>query len=242
MRSIAAVLLLLFCYELKASDEVSLAVVTEEWRPFNYTDDNGIIVGRSTTKVRAILDSLGYKYDIRSYPWTRAMRMAENDENTLIYSIFRTPEREHKYQWACPLMAPVKVYFFHLATRDDINVTSLDDAKNYVISVGRNARSHETLLEKGFIEGQHLDVSADPSGELRKFLAGRVDFLVQSEWEMSESLKGVERQYIEVVRSLEVANVNERSACIAFSKKTDKEIVNRVQAALDKYNKKFDLE
>ena len=242
MRSIAPVLFLLFCYGLKASDEVALSVVTEEWQPFNYTDDNGVIVGRSTTKVKAILDSLGYKYDIRSYPWKRAMRMAENDENTLIYSIFRTPEREQKYQWACPLMAPVKMYLFHLAMRDDIDVTSLEDAKNYVISVGRNARSHETLLEKGFIEGQHLDVSADPSGELRKFLAGRVDFLVQSEWEMSESLKGVERQYIEVVRSLEVANVNERSACIAFSKKTDKEIVNRVQAALDKYNKKFDLE
>jgi len=66
VRSIVAVLLLLFCYGLKASDEVALAVVTEEWRPFNYTDDNGVIVGRSTTKVKAILDSLGYKYDIRT--------------------------------------------------------------------------------------------------------------------------------------------------------------------------------
>lgn len=241
MRSIVAVLLLLFCYGLKASNEVTLAVVTEEWRPFNYTDDSGVIVGRSTTKVKTILDSLGYEYDIRSYPWTRAMSMAENDANTLIYSIFRTPEREHKYQWVCPLMAPVKVYLFHLATRDDIDVTSLEDAKNYVISVGRNARSHETLLEKGFIEGQHLDVSADPNAELRKFLAGRVDFLVQSEWGMSESLKRVKRDYSDVVRSLEVANVSDRTACMAFSKATDKQIVNRVQIALEQYNKKFGL-
>lgn len=241
MRSFFVVLYLLLCFKLNASDEVSLAVVTEEWQPFNYTNDDGVIVGRSTKKVKAILDDLGYSYTIRSYPWARAMHMAENNKNTLIYSIFRTPERETKYQWVCPLMAPVKVYLFRLAKRADINVSSIEDAKNYVISVGRNARSHETLLKKGFVEGEHLDVSADPSAELRKFLAGRVDFLVQSEWEMSESLKRVNRSYDDVVKTVEVNNVSNRLACMALSKKTDKRIVEQIQKALERYNSEFGL-
>ncbi|MDE3273063.1 substrate-binding periplasmic protein [Pseudoalteromonas sp. G4] len=225
-----------------ASSKTELSVVTEEWRPFNYTDENGNLVGRSTVKVKAILDGLGYQYQIHSYPWTRAMDMAKTDKNTLIYSIFRTAEREPLYQWVCPLMAPVKVYLFHLKNRKDIKLSSLEDAKNYITSVGRNARSHEFLLEQGFVEGVNLDVTSDPSAELRKFLAGRVDFLVQSEWEMFESLKAGKRSIDDVTRSIEVTNINERQACMAFSKNTDKHIVSEVQIALDKYNKKHGLQ
>ncbi|WP_199922513.1 substrate-binding periplasmic protein [Pseudoalteromonas piratica] len=231
-----------FFTSLYASEKVVISVVTEEWRPFNYTNEKGDIVGRSTAKVKAILDSLNYDYHIRSYPWTRAMDKAKRNENTLIYSIFRTPEREASYQWVCPLIAPVKVYLFHLSKRTDINLASLEDAKQYTTSVGRQARSHEFLLNQGFKEGVNLDVTADPDAEMRTFLAGRVDFLVQTEWEMSESLKASKLNYEAVTRSIEVTSLNERQACMAFSRNTDKRIVAEVQQALEEYNAKYGLQ
>ncbi|WP_372769206.1 substrate-binding periplasmic protein [Pseudoalteromonas sp.] len=233
---------MLFSVDGTASSKTELSVVTEEWRPFNYTDENGEIVGSSTIKVKAILDSLGYQYQIHSYPWVRAMEMAKTNTNTLLYSIFRTPERESLYQWVCPLMASVKIYLFHLKDRTDINLTSLDDAKKYITSVRRKTRGHDYLINQGFVEGVNLDVTSDPEAEKRKFLAGRVHFLMQSEWEMSELLKTSNLSFKDVTRSIEVTSKNARQACIAFSKSTDKRIVSEVQDALDKYNARFGLQ
>ena len=235
------ILALLLSAASSAAEKTKIAVVTEEWRPFNYTNSKGELVGRSTEKVKAILNGLNFDYEIQSYPWTRAMNMASRNENTLIYSIYRTPERESKYQWVCPLMAPVKVFLFRLQSRNDIQVKTLDDAKKYVISVNRNGSGHEFLRDNGFVEGINLDITSDPIASPRKLFAGRVDLLMQSEWEMTESVKRVGQNYAEVAPVLEVTRVNELEACMAFSPNTDKAIVKEVQRALDDYNNTFGL-
>lgn len=222
--------------------KVSIRVVTEEWRPFNYTNEHGELVGRATKKVKRILDALNYSYTINSYPWLRSMQLAENTKNTLIYSIYRTPEREHRFQWVCPLIPPVKVYLFKLRKRNNLTINSLEEAKNYVISVNRADSGHEYLRSKGFVEGVNLDITADPDASPRKLFASRVDFLMQSEWEMVESVKRVGKRYDEVERLIEVNSVNALKACMAFSLSTDSKIVAEFRQALENDNQRFKLE
>ena len=215
-----------------------LQVVTEEWLPYNYTNAEGQLVGRSTDKVRAILDDAGLSYKITSYPWLRSMHLAKTQPNTMIYSIYRTQEREHLFQWVCPLMAPVKEYLFSLKTRDDIQLDTLEDAQKYLISIVRGSVSEGYLTDAGFKPGINLDLTSDPSSTPRKLLAGRVDLILHTEYTASERMKELGYDYSMLRKVIEVKEIDNRRACMAFSLKTDKQLVQDVQKALDKYNKK----
>lgn len=212
-----------------------LQVVTEEWLPYNYTDEQGNIIGRATNKVKYLLDDAGLDYEISVYPWLRAMKLATEQPNTLIYSIFRTPEREDLFHWVCPLLEPVREYLFKLKRRDDIAIESLDDAKQYITAIVRGSVGYNFLLERGFKAGENLDVSADSLSIPKKLIAGRVDLVMTTEFTISESLKSVGYTYDEVTRLIEIHAIDSRRACMAFNKKTDPRIIEKVTFALQQY-------
>ncbi len=60
-----------------------LQVVTEEFPPFNYTE-NGKITGFSTEVVEAILKEAGIEGKPRSYPWARSYKKALNEKNYIL--------------------------------------------------------------------------------------------------------------------------------------------------------------
>ena len=225
---------LLTHFKLLAVD--SIQVVTEEWLPFNYTNSQGQLVGRSTEKVKAILADAGISYTMNSYPWLRSMHLAQTQANTMIFSIYRTQEREKLFQWVCPLMSPVKEYLFTLATRNDVHINKLEDAKKYMISALRGDANTAYLLDAGFESGINLDLTFDPSSNARKLIAGRVDMIVYTEYTAYELMKNLGYEYSMLRKVFELKEIDSRRACIAFSLNTDKNIVRKVQAALDKYN------
>ncbi|MCF2857609.1 transporter substrate-binding domain-containing protein [Pseudoalteromonas sp. SMS1] len=216
-----------------------LQVVTEEWVPYNYANDDGVIVGRATKKVREVLDAAGVEYDIRLYPWARSMKLAKTQPNTMIYSIYRNAEREKLFEWACPLMRPVRQYLFKLKSRDDIQVNSIEEAKKYVISVVRGSVVHEYLVNQGFEAGVNLDITADPSASQKKLVAGRIDFLLTTEYTMYERLRLMGVDYSNVEPALEVRNSSDRRACMAFQLDTNKVLIDKIKRALAEHNKMF---
>ncbi|MFC3031574.1 substrate-binding periplasmic protein [Pseudoalteromonas fenneropenaei] len=219
-----------------AHAEVKLMVVTEDWRPYQYLDENGKIVGRASDKVRAILDEAKISYDIQLYPWVRAMKIAEEQPNTMIFSIFRTAEREARFHWVCPLLEPVKEYFFKRKDRTDIKVESLEDAKRYVTSVVKGSVAYTYLLSKGFTASVNLDVDADPSAIPRKLMANRIDLTVATEYTLYESLLALGESYNDVERLIQLKNVDNNQACMAFNLHSDKDLIQSIQTALLKYN------
>ncbi|KZN59297.1 hypothetical protein N473_03820 [Pseudoalteromonas luteoviolacea CPMOR-1] len=242
MVNIGALLLVLLCCISSGqaiADVPKLQVVTEEWVPYNYADQQGEIVGRATEKVREVLELAGIEYDIKLYPWARSMKLTQTQANTMIYSIYRSGDREHLFEWACPLMRPVRQYLFRLRNRNDIKVATLEDAKKYVISIVRGSVVHEFLTKQGFEAGVNLDITADPSASQRKLLAGRIDFLLTTEYTMHATLKSIGVAYETVVPVLEVRNNSDRRACMAFNLNTDKELIERVRRALAEHNSRY---
>ena len=73
-----------------------LAVVSSSWTPFVY-EENGKITGLGTDIVNAVLGKAGIKSEITLYPWKRAMKIAQQSENVLIYPIVRIRERESDF-------------------------------------------------------------------------------------------------------------------------------------------------
>ncbi len=215
-----------------------IKIVTEHWYPYNYVDENGEIVGLATKKVKAIFDSLNLSYSIESYPWARSIMLAQKNDNTLIYSIFKTPERKNKFQWICPLLPPVKINLYKLKSRKEIVVSDLSDAKNYVVSINRDDSAHEYLKTQGFVDGKNIDLSSSEEVSTKKLLAKRVDLIMQTEHTMKQRLSslGFSLDYVEKVA--QVDNFNENNICMAFNLTTDKKLVKLIQKSLDEMNKK----
>ena len=64
MQIIVLILVLIFILPCHAE---SIKVVTEEYPPYNFTQ-NGKIIGSATTVLTAILDKAKLDYEIKSYP------------------------------------------------------------------------------------------------------------------------------------------------------------------------------
>jgi len=46
----------------------------------------------------------GFKLDLRPLPWGRALQMAREQKDLLLFTVARTPERETWFQWKCLLI------------------------------------------------------------------------------------------------------------------------------------------
>ena len=155
--------------------EEDILIVTEEWAPYNYSAD-GKITGFSTEIVQNILELLKKSYEIKILPSMRSSNTLNTRPRTMMFSMFRTPERESKYKWIGPLV-DASIYFYK--RRDNpLKIESLDDMKNANLSVcSRHAGLIPDLLtEKGF---ENVDKGGTQSIQMyKKLLAGRCDLAI----------------------------------------------------------------
>lgn len=131
-----------------------LTVVTENFAPAQYLDANNNLVGDAADKVRLALDSAGIDYSISVSDWSMAYNIALRDPQTCIFSISRSPEREHNFIWFAKL-AQFDTNFYSLKSKG-ISLTNLEQAKQYRIAVLKDNYSHHYLLSQGFKENENL--------------------------------------------------------------------------------------
>jgi polar amino acid transport system substrate-binding protein len=210
----------------------TIKVVTEDWPPYNFAKPNGQVGGISTDIVRKVLNKSGLKYDIQVYPWARSFDMAKNQSHVMIYSIFRSREREHLFKWVCPLTDPVKLYVYRLRENKDINMTTIMDAKKYITGVTRGDYPHNYLVDLAFKEDTHFQLSPSDSLNVKKLLSGRIDLVIEAELTMRMILKQMGDHYAMVTPIIQIRPSDSAPNCMAFGKKTPDNIVKRVQQAL----------
>ncbi len=208
-----------------------ITVVTEEWGPYNYTE-NGVVTGISTEIIQATLNLAGIKAHIEIVPWARAYNRALKKENILIYSIYRSEEREALFHWIGPINAPTNYYLYKLKSRNDISLDSIPDARKYITGVMNNDNAHQHLKKHGFKEVTHLDVVHDEILNIKKLLAGRIDLIPSAELSLSYRMHKHNLPYHELEKALVIYG-NEARSYMAFNKNTSTEIVQRVQKAFD---------
>ncbi|MFQ3251206.1 MAG: polar amino acid transport system substrate-binding protein [Glaciecola sp.] len=174
-----ALCLFLFPFCLYANEQ-SLVIYTEEFPPYNFSQD-GKITGINIKLVQAACEEVGIECEFQILPWNRAMRMARNGPNTGLVSTARIPEREKWFSWVGPFIMSQNC-IFKLASRTDIHIPNLESAKNYVLGGGADATTayKETLDELGFVEGKNLKRYKGKGSNMRPFAAGRVDLIIDS--------------------------------------------------------------
>ena len=209
----------------------TITVVTEHWPPYSIQED-GHIGGVVTEVVRTALDRAGLKYTLDAYPWSRSYQMAQDQENVLIYSIFRLPSRENLFQWIEVPGLAVEMSLYRPAHRTDIHVDCLGDAMHYVVGVTRASSTHLFLRDRGFIDEVNLVPLSSEKQNILMTMPGveRTDFSTGDRLSLAHWLQqaGLPPDYL-----VPVLPLFQEEICLAFGRKTSPALVDRVRQAVD---------
>ncbi len=211
----------------------SIDIVTEEFPPFNYTE-NGRMTGYATEVVQAVLADIGIKANFHVLPWPRAMRWAQEKENVLIYSIARNEERERNFKFVGQITEGEN-YFYALKDRH-MALNSMEEAHKFVVGVVHEDIKEYMLEKRGFI--LHKNLSPLLTNEQNYFMlkAGRIDLWPMNRFTMTYIVRkcGDEPdQFIEPV--LKIDSIFPYTGdFMAFGSNTSDDVVDRFREGLNR--------
>jgi polar amino acid transport system substrate-binding protein len=212
-------------------------VVTEEWAPYNY-QENDQLTGMNTEIVQAIMALTGDDFEVVVLPSMRTTHALRTRPKTIMYSMFRTTEREPLYKWVGPLVEE-SIYPYQLANAPQ-PVNTLEQLLRAPQITTRHAGLVPRMLKSlGF---NNLDKSAATSPQLyRMLLPGRTDIIIGDtdagvayhSRQLNIAPGMLRRIPIELYRA---------SLYIAFSRDCDDELVARWSSALEQLRSSGELE
>mgnify|MGYP000905289697 CR=1 FL=1 len=219
-----------FCFLLLLSIQANgaLTVLTELSPPFQ-TIENDVIKGSTTEIVRAIFKQAQLDPQFKLYPWARTYKLAENNPNTFIYSIGRSPEREDKFIWLIPVVK-FKLGFVKLSSRTDIEIKHLDDAKKWIIAAQRHDMATDYLEEHGFDKSNHLILTTDIQSSWQLLISGKVDLVIDVKHAvpMTSKLINLPANYLTYEYAIADLQIE---GYLAANKNSNPDIINQVKAA-----------
>lgn len=162
--------------------------------------------------------------------------MAREKPNVLIFSITRSPERERLFQWVGSF-GTVKDSFWSLKANNQLNVSSLAQAKQYSVVVPRDDNTYSYLSKNGFKHNQNLYVVNSREQAVKMLMSGRVDLLLSSRQLLQDRVKSLGFNFDKLRHTYALPSENGELA-IAFSLSTDSAVVAEFRQAFDQLKHK----
>ncbi|KPH58012.1 transporter substrate-binding domain-containing protein [Pseudoalteromonas neustonica] len=210
-----------------------LHVVTENFPPAQYLDENDRLVGYVADKVRLVLDQAKIDYTLSVNNWSTVFNTALRDPQTCIFSVVRSSERENKLFWVAEI-AELKTYLYALDSKN-ITITELNDAKKMNVAVLKDNYSHQYLRSQGFEDGKNLMLinSFDNIFKIIKNRKSSIDLVVLPEQRVryEESINHVATSLKSVYR----LNVEQPPLYFACNKNLDPSIKSKLLSAFSHY-------
>ncbi len=215
-------------FTVAAADDVLLGI-TENLPPLNYLED-GNPQGFSVELLRMMASQAGVRLELQVLPWQRAMQVAEANAQSVLFSLTRTPEREAQFQWVGPI-AQRRILFYKLASRADLTLTQLADLGGSRIGVVRDSAADRALQAAGLRPGIELEHGLDDATNVRKLIAGRMEYVTLLDWAAAWNLRQLQLPYgtLQAVMEQDVS----KSYWYGLRLDANPALVRRLQAALD---------
>ncbi len=230
-RQIVCLAALCCCGAVQAASDVVVRILTEEYPPYNYTEQ-GKITGLSTEVVEAVLSELKLRGDFQSLPWARAYETARSTPGVLIYSIGRTPERDKLFKWV-GVIATTNYYLFGRPGKA-YEVDSLEAAKKYRIATVNEDVGEQFLVSRGFVKGQNLQPSVKYELNYEKLKMERVDLWIMDELTASYLARQAGDDPAKaLVRVYRIPELTNDESYMAFGKLTPDATVEKFRRALE---------
>jgi len=103
-----------------------LTYVTEQYPPYNF-QQYGKLQGISVDLLEKVWERMGVDLDrnvIKVVPWTEGYQRTLEENDTVLFTTFRLPEREKLFKWAGPVASGRDVL---LVKRDNISIEKQED-------------------------------------------------------------------------------------------------------------------
>lgn len=232
MRLTLAVLLIFSCLPVWSSD---LQIFAVEEPPSSFIGAAGKPQGFAIDMVRAIQQEVGNADDILFVPEVRAMKIAEDTPNVVLFGFSRTEEREQDFYWITPLARKSWVLYAHESA--PVTLASLDEAKVLErIGVVRGDVRATHLKTHGF---RNIDEVAYHELNVKMLKNQRIDLLYYEPLGMAYASKKLGMDPAEFTEVL-ITGMSE--VWVLMSKSTDAEIAQRWQTAAQKLRKNGSFE
>ncbi|NYE61980.1 polar amino acid transport system substrate-binding protein [Duganella sp. 1224] len=149
--------------------EAPLYITTEHAPPSSMRGDDGVVTGRATEKIRALMARTGTDYRIEQLPWKRALMLAQTRDHTCVYSTSRTPEREARFKWIGPTDEAEWQFWGRADHAFPLN--TVDDARKLRIGTAIGDARDDYLRNRGF----NVDAASSDLANPHKLLLNRID-------------------------------------------------------------------
>ncbi len=126
-----------------------LIYITEQFPPFNYQQE-GKLQGISVDLLEKMLGHMNMTLnvsDIQLLPWDQSYQRALQENNTVIFSTGRLPERASLFKWVGPI-SPIKTVLFALKEKH-IKIDSPEDLRAIKIGVVSDSAEGRLSIEAG---------------------------------------------------------------------------------------------
>ena len=215
-------------------------IFTEEMPPYNFSNDKGLIKGINTEIIRTIFSRAQIAHSIELYPWARSFKSAKELPLSGVYSTAKTKDRNQMFKWVGPL-ASSKGYIYKLASRKDIQINSIEEAKKYNLAIVRSDVYQDMFEKLGFEEGKNLTVFAYNMDYFELFLQGKVDLILGSDIVVPFNLKQMGLPIGILSKVIKIADT--QGNFLALNKSVPDEVVDKLNKELNdiKASKEFDL-
>ncbi len=225
---------ILFPALIKAASLEEITILTEEYPPYNYLDERGYLKGIAVDLLIKAYAKANIELntdDINIQPWPRSYRQLLKQTNTLLFSMTRNAQREKLFQWAGPI-SKTKISLIAKKNRN-IVINGTPDLEKYII--GGILEDIGLQLVDSLLKNKKNLVSVPSPASLTGMLyLDRIDLWAYEENAANLFLKrhGFDNELYQSVYTL-----SEAELFYAFSLKTDKKIVDRLQRAIDAVRK-----
>ncbi|WP_070969446.1 substrate-binding periplasmic protein [Vibrio sonorensis] len=145
----------------------------DEMYPFSW-QENGEPKGVVVEMVQSMLDDMGKQNPIEIYPWNRVYKLGLTSPYTMICTMAKTAERSPQFKWVGEVFSSPPV-LLALKGREDIDIESFQDLKNYTIGTHRGSFREKYLVARGLYLEKHLFSENSNSSNYKKLKKGRID-------------------------------------------------------------------
>ena len=213
-----------------------MQVLTDEYPPFNYKNEQGELKGVAVELLIQAYKEAGLVLDRERFifqPWPRSYKQVQSETDIILLSMTRTAEREKLFQWVGPITT-TRIGLIAKKSRQ-IKIEKAKDIEKFII--GGNPSNIGVQLVNELL-GDKADVRLTPHPEsLVKML--NLDRFDLWAYEEASAKLVFERFKLNPDDYESVYTLKESELYYALNLNTDKRIVRELQQAIDNVRAKL---
>lgn len=208
----------------------NLSIYTETSGDAQMVDANGKLTGSVVELFEELQKRVGNHTKIEVVPWARSYKALQENPDTILFSVTRTPEREKLFKWVGPVLRAK--WYLYAKKGSGIKIKKLEDAKKVArIGTYKDDAREQFLKQNGF---SNLESVPNNETNFKKLVLGRVDLVVLTNVGAKITAKNAGHTMDAVEAVYEIKSTD---LYIAFSSATADDTVKKWRNALDEMKK-----